>query len=89
MHLRPMLAAYLAAVLAEKSNLGDAEALAAYTLGPARTLGVGDEGHLRPGARADLAVLSVDRETLLAVDERVAGARSILTLVNGSEVPLA
>src|SRR3954453_14492315 len=29
-HLRPMLAAYLAAVLVEKSDLGDAEALATY-----------------------------------------------------------
>ena len=36
------------------------EALSAYTLGPARALGAHDEGHLRPGARADLAVLSVD-----------------------------
>jgi ATP/maltotriose-dependent transcriptional regulator MalT len=30
-HLRPMLAAYLAAVLVEKRNLGDAEALASYS----------------------------------------------------------
>ena len=29
-HLRPMLAAYLAAVLVEKRDLGDAEALASY-----------------------------------------------------------
>src|SRR4051794_6682006 len=29
-HLRPMLAAYLAAVLVEKGNLGDADALASY-----------------------------------------------------------
>jgi class 3 adenylate cyclase/tetratricopeptide (TPR) repeat protein len=29
-HLRPMLAAYLAAVLVEKDNLGDADALASY-----------------------------------------------------------
>ena len=30
MHLRPMLAAYLAAVLVEKGSLADAEALASY-----------------------------------------------------------
>src|SRR5205085_1526120 len=29
-HLRPMLAAYLAAVLVDEGNLGDAQALAAY-----------------------------------------------------------
>lgn len=65
------------------------EALAAYTLGPARALGVADEGHLRPGARADVAVLSVGRGVLLSADERLAGVRSELTLVDGREVPRA
>lgn len=64
------------------------EALRAYTVGPALALGADDEGQLRPGARADLAVLSCDLDTLRAADERLAGVRSVLTLVAGSEVPL-
>jgi predicted amidohydrolase YtcJ len=43
-------------------------------------------GHLRPGARADLAVLNVPLETLLAADERLADVRADLTLVDGHEV---
>lgn len=66
-----------------------AEALAAYTNAPGAAIGATDEGHLRVGARADLAVLSVDLETLLAADERLADLRSELTLVDGREVPLA
>ena len=65
------------------------EALSAYTLGPARALGVADEGHLRTGARADLAVLNVDLDTLLAADDRLAGVRAELTVVDGVEVPTA
>jgi hypothetical protein len=64
------------------------EALSAYTLGPARALGAADEGHLRPGARADLAVLNVDLGTLLAADERLAGVRADLVVVDGREVPI-
>jgi hypothetical protein len=66
--------------------LDPASALGGYTMGPATSLGVHDEGHLRPGARADLAVLSIDLPTLLAADERVAAARAVLTLVDGREV---
>ena len=66
-----------------------AEALSAYTLGPARALGAHDEGHLRPGARADLAVLSVDLDTLLAADERLQKVRAELAIVDGVEVPIA
>jgi predicted amidohydrolase YtcJ len=68
--------------------LSATEALGSYTLGPARAIGASDEGHLRPGARADLAILSVPLEVLLAADERLAGVRSVLTLVDGREVPL-
>jgi hypothetical protein len=64
------------------------EALNAYTLGPARAIGAGDEGHLRPGARADLAVLSLDLAALQGADERLAEVRSVLTLVGGREVPI-
>jgi predicted amidohydrolase YtcJ len=63
-----------------------AEALAAYTLGPALALGMEGEGHLAPGARADLAVLNVDLATLLAADDRLGGVRSLLTLVDGEMV---
>ena len=59
------------------------EALHAYTLGPARAMGADDEGHLRPGARADLAVLSGSLDTLLAADDPVAEMRAVLTLVDG------
>ena len=62
-----------------------AAALSAYTLGPARALGRRDEGHLRPGALADLAILDTDLTTLLAGDERLAAVRSTLTLVAGRE----
>ncbi|HEY6608126.1 MAG TPA: amidohydrolase [Candidatus Limnocylindria bacterium] len=64
------------------------EALAAYTTGPATAVGATDEGHLRVGARADLAVLDVDLDTILAADERLARVRSVATLVDGVEVPL-
>jgi predicted amidohydrolase YtcJ len=65
--------------------IGVTAALSAYTLGPALGLGRDDEGHLRPGAVADLAVLDTDLATLLAGDERLAGVRSQLTLVGGEE----
>jgi predicted amidohydrolase YtcJ len=65
------------------------EALAAYTLAPAAAVGATDEGHLGVGARADLAVLSVGPEALLAAGERLADIRSELTLVGGQEVPRA
>jgi predicted amidohydrolase YtcJ len=61
-------------------------ALSAYTLGPALGLGRADEGHLHPGAIADLAVLNVDLATLRSADERLATARSDVTLVGGVEV---
>jgi predicted amidohydrolase YtcJ len=63
-----------------------AEALSAYTRGPARAIGTIDEGHLRIGARADLAVLSVSLQALLRADEALAGVRSTMTIVDGVEV---
>ena len=69
-------------------SLSVAAALSAYTLAPARAIGAEDEGHLRPGARADLAVLSVDLATVLQADEALASVRSELTLVDGREVAL-
>lgn len=67
-------------------SLTVAEALNAYTLGPARAIGAKDEGHLRPGARADLCVLSVGLDAILAADERLAEVSSVMTLVGGREV---
>jgi predicted amidohydrolase YtcJ len=61
-------------------------ALGAYTIGPARGMGVTDEGHLEMGARADLAVLNVDLARLASADEGLAEVSSILTLVGGREV---
>jgi hypothetical protein len=66
--------------------LSAAEALAAYTTGPAAAAARRDEGHLRPGAVADLAVLDAELATVLAGDERTAEIRSVLTLVGGNEV---
>ncbi len=66
-------------------RLPAATALAAMTLGPGLAIGATDEGHLAPGARADVAVLSCDLATLLAADERLAAVRSELTLVDGRE----
>ena len=61
-------------------------ALSAYTLGPARAINAPDEGHLEVGARADLAVLNVDLETLTKADEQLDSVASVLTLVDGREV---
>jgi predicted amidohydrolase YtcJ len=66
-------------------SIGVTAALSAYTLGPALGIGRADEGHLYPGAVADLAVLDTDLATLLAGDERLASVRSQLTLVGGEE----
>lgn len=63
-----------------------AAALHAYTLAPALALGKADEGHLRIGARADLAVLSIDLDELLRADESLATVRSELTIVGGREI---
>jgi predicted amidohydrolase YtcJ len=60
-------------------------ALAAATIGPALGMGRTDEGHLAVGARADLALLSCDVETLLAADERLDAVSAQLTIVDGRE----
>jgi predicted amidohydrolase YtcJ len=61
-------------------------AIGGYTAGPAAAAGLTDEGNLRPGANADLAVLNTDLATLLRGDEALAAVRSELTLVAGREV---
>jgi hypothetical protein len=66
--------------------IGVEAALSAYTLGSARAAGLPDEGHLQPGARADLAVLSVDLATLLRADDTLADVRAERTLIAGHEV---
>jgi predicted amidohydrolase YtcJ len=67
-------------------SLSFAGALAAYTAGPANAIGAADEGHLRIGAVADLAVLDRSIHELADGDERLASARSVLTVVNGAVV---
>ena len=62
------------------------QALSSYTLGPAHARRADDEGHLRPGAHADLAVMNVDLATILAAGEEFEGVHSDLTLVAGKEV---
>lgn len=69
---------------AEALEIG--EALAAYTIGPARAMGRTDEGHLEPGALADIAVLDAGLEVLREADERLAGVRASLAFVEGREV---
>jgi len=69
-----------------EESLSVEQALSAYSLAPAVAIGAEDEGHLRPGARADLAVLQTDLPTLLRADEALASVRSELTLVDGLEV---
>jgi predicted amidohydrolase YtcJ len=66
--------------------LSVAEALESYTIGPARAMGVADEGHLRVGARADLAVLSVGLGELLGGSVDFGAVRSLHTVVRGESV---
>jgi len=67
-------------------GVGAIQALSSYTLGPARAALRPDEGHLRPGAWADLAILDVDLPTLLAGDDPAGQARALMTLIAGREV---
>ena len=62
------------------------EALHAYTLGPALAIGSGDEGHLRPGAVADLAVLNVSLDALLDGEVDFGAIRADAVLIDGSPV---
>ena len=66
--------------------LSVAAALAGYTTGPAASAGWGDQGHLRDGARADLAVLNVGLDSLKRGDEELGQVRSQLTLLGGREI---
>jgi predicted amidohydrolase YtcJ len=59
------------------------EALHAYTLAPALAIGAADEGHLRVGARADLAILSVGLDQLLSGEVDFAAIHSDVTIVDG------
>lgn len=63
--------------------LGMLEALHAYTLGPAQARGADDEGHLRRGARADLAVLNVELDALLGGAVDFGAIRAELVIIDG------
>jgi predicted amidohydrolase YtcJ len=67
-----------------KQSMTVLEALHAYTLGSGLAMGAVDEGHLRIGARADLAVLTIGLDALLAGEFDPAAVRSELTMVDGS-----
>lgn len=60
------------------------EALHAYTLGPALAIGAGDEGHLRTGAVADLAVLNVSLDALLDGEVDFDAIRADAVLIEGN-----
>ncbi len=60
------------------------EALHAYTVGPAVAVGAADEGHLRIGARADMAILNVALDSLLDGEVDFEAVRSETTIVDGA-----
>ncbi|HKO33001.1 MAG TPA: amidohydrolase [Candidatus Limnocylindria bacterium] len=66
--------------------IGAEAALSAYTSASAAAAGLADEGHLQPGARADLALLNTDVATLLRADGVLKDVRAELTYVGGREV---
>ena len=66
--------------------IGAEAALSAYTLTSAAAAGLTDEGHLRPGARADVALLNTDVASLLRADDGLNDVRAELTYVGGREV---
>jgi predicted amidohydrolase YtcJ len=63
--------------------IGILEALHAYTLGSALARGASDEGHLRPGARADLAVLNVELDALLDGEVDFGAIRADAVVIDG------
>jgi predicted amidohydrolase YtcJ len=67
-------------------GVGAIQALSSYTLGPSLAAARPDQGHLRPGAWADLGVLDVDLPMLIAGDEPASKARALTTLIAGREV---
>jgi hypothetical protein len=63
-------------------RMSRAVALAAYTSGSAwLSFEEGDRGHLRPGARADFAVL--DRDYFTVEEDEIPSVSSVLTVVGG------
>jgi predicted amidohydrolase YtcJ len=63
-----------------------AEALETYTLGPGRAIGADDEGHLRVGAKADLAILSEGLDAVVGGAVEFGDVSSIITIVDGAVV---
>ena len=66
--------------------LGILEALHAYTLGPALARNASDEGHLGPGARADLAVLNVSLDSLLDGEVDFGSIRADSVVIDGTVI---
>ncbi|MDQ3879696.1 MAG: amidohydrolase, partial [Chloroflexota bacterium] len=70
-----------------EQTLSFAEALAAYTVGPAVAMGLTDEGHLEVGAQADVAILDRSIAAIAACADDVVDVRAELTFIAGEEVP--
>ena len=49
------------------SHLSEAEAAACVTLNPARSIGLKDRGEIKPGKRADLAILNAAHEIIMTI----------------------
>ena len=69
---------FVVALAVREMGLSPAEALSAATLGGAAALGLDDVGHLRRGARADLAVLDAPSYLHLAYRPGVPLVREVL-----------
>lgn len=70
---------------APEHRLTRAQALTAYTSGSAwLSFEENDRGHLRPGARADFAVL--DRDYFTVEDDEIPSLSSVLTVLGGEVV---
>jgi imidazolonepropionase len=69
---------FVVALAVREMGLSPAEALAAATVGGAAALGLDDVGHLRRGARADLAVLDAPSYLHLAYRPGVPLVREVL-----------
>ncbi len=55
--------------LLEYSHLTDSEAVACFTINPARSIGLQDRGEIKPGKRADLVIMNANHDVQMTVVE--------------------